>query len=165
MSLDFSHIKTVFDENQNKKKQDYLHSEKEEREAKFKEFIVWLKEEISDKNIINAIKVEYINSEKPEYGLKITFDKKNSHISQICAYLDKVKHNPEAVQLWKEMTIKEPGCAVVGYKNIHWINEPGFDRQEDIMSYTVYLVGENNIEFYDRIFSTLLNNKRSLTEQ
>lgn len=165
MSCYFSHIKTVFDENQNKKKQDYLHSEKEERETKFKEFVEWLKEENFDKKIINAIKVEYINSEKPEYGLKITFDKMNSQIGQICAYLDIVKHNPEAVQLWKEMTIRELGFAVVGYKNIRWIKETDFDKYEDIMSYTVYLVGENNIEFYDWIFSTLINNKRSLTEQ
>ena len=165
MSFNFSHIKTVFDENQNKKKQDYLHSEKEERETKLKKFIEWLKEEKSDKKIINAIKVEYINSEKPEYGLKITFDKKNSHISQICAYLDKVKHTPEAVQSWKEMTIKELEFAVVGYKNTRWIKEPDFDMHEEIMSYTVYLVGENNIEFYDRIFSTQLNNKSSSTEQ
>lgn len=167
MSLDFSHINTVFSDYNTKKREYFLQNQKKEIESLFDNYIEWIKEQTTDKNIVNAIKVEELTKGKPENGLKITFSRKNNHIGQICAFFsNKVKYHPEIVQSWKEKTIKELGCTVVGYNNIQWKKpiDKGFDIQTEIISYTIYLIGKDNTDYYEHIFRTLLNNEHSLTD-
>ena len=42
--------------------------------------------------------------------------------------------------------------------------DEGFDIQAELISYTIYLIGKDNTDYYEHIFRTLLNNEHSLTD-
>lgn len=166
MSLDFSHIKTVFLKNKANNREIFLKECTKKLEAYFDKFIESLKVELSDKNIINLINIENIDKDNPEKGLKLTFHRDNNHIGEMCCFfVNKVCKHQDLIKMWKERTIKEFGCAIVGHKNTERRKkiEKGFDIQKDVTSYTVYLV-KGDDDYYDYIFNLLRNNERYLTE-